>query len=210
MRDIDKQHFGLWDLAVLSMLRERPMHPYEMQRLLKDRHKDDVLVLKRGSLYHAINRLLRWELIKVVETSRTGRRPERTTYRITTVGEQEQVRWLQKMIAVPKRENSEFMASVSFLVYLTPKDALVQLGTRAQHLEQQIARWESTLKPLTKWLPRIHLVELEYLVAMQRAEFSWVQNIVADLKSGDFTWDLKSILKGPPKPPAAKKSEASP
>ena len=33
------------------------MHPYEMQRLIRERHKDDVLDLKRGSLYHAIDRL---------------------------------------------------------------------------------------------------------------------------------------------------------
>jgi DNA-binding PadR family transcriptional regulator len=47
----------LWDVAVLACLRERPMHPYEIQRVLRTRRKDDVLVLKRGSLYEAIARL---------------------------------------------------------------------------------------------------------------------------------------------------------
>jgi outer membrane protein assembly factor BamB len=46
------------------------MHPYEMQRLIRQRHKDDFLDLKRGSLYHAIERLLRAGPIEVWETSR--------------------------------------------------------------------------------------------------------------------------------------------
>ena len=47
------------------------------------RHKDEILVLKRGSLYHAIGRLVRTELIRAKDISRNGRRPERTTYAIT-------------------------------------------------------------------------------------------------------------------------------
>jgi DNA-binding PadR family transcriptional regulator len=129
-------HFGLWELAVLAFLRERPMHPYEMQRLLRERHKDELLVLKRGSLYHAVNRLLRAGLIEAVETGRSGRRPERTTYRITAAGETEFLRRLRQMIAVPKRESSLFMASMSFLVYLKPKDALQQLEERTQRLRK--------------------------------------------------------------------------
>ena len=77
------------------------MHPYEMQRLLRERHKDELLVLKPGSLYHAISRLLRSQLIEAGETTRNGRRPERTTYRITPEGDAELIRWLRQMIAVP-------------------------------------------------------------------------------------------------------------
>ena len=54
------------------------MHPYQMQRLLRLRHKDEILVLKRGSLYHAIGRLMRAGLIAVKTTGREGKRPERT------------------------------------------------------------------------------------------------------------------------------------
>src|SRR6202022_675806 len=79
----------LWSLAVLSLLRERDMHPYEMQRQMHLRHTDDLLALKRGSLYHAINQLQRDGLIEPVETSRAGRWPERTVYRVTPDGEDE-------------------------------------------------------------------------------------------------------------------------
>ena len=54
-----KLTLGIWEIAVLGTLRDAPMHPYQMQRLLRHRHKDEILALKRGSLYHAIGRLER-------------------------------------------------------------------------------------------------------------------------------------------------------
>ena len=51
--------YSLWSLTVLCLLKVRPLHPYEMQRLIHEWHKDEFLDLKRGSLYHAINQLRR-------------------------------------------------------------------------------------------------------------------------------------------------------
>src|SRR6516164_7437408 len=101
-------HRNLWALTVLCLLRERPMHPYEMQRLIRQRHNDAFLDLKRGSLYHAIERLERAGLIEVVETSREGRRPERTVYRLTESGERGGINWLCDLLAKPLREPNQF------------------------------------------------------------------------------------------------------
>src|SRR5690242_14900046 len=81
MPELQTKHRNLWALTVLCLLRERPMHPYEMQRLIRERHKDEFLDLKRGSLYHAMERLQAAGLVEPMETFREGRRPERTVYR---------------------------------------------------------------------------------------------------------------------------------
>src|SRR5690242_10024693 len=108
----------LWELAVLALLREEPMHPYQMQRLLSERREDVVLGLKRGSLYHAINRLVGAGLIDAVTVERDGRRPERTTYRATAAGQQALVAWLRHRLATTPREPSEFTGTLSFLIHL--------------------------------------------------------------------------------------------
>src|SRR3982074_1168169 len=113
----------LWSLAVLSLLRERDMHPYEMQRQMHIRHTDDLLALKRGSLYHAINQLQRDRLIEPVETSRAGRWPERTIYRITADGEEELVTWLRDLLSSPVREPLQFTAALAHVLHLAPRDA---------------------------------------------------------------------------------------
>src|SRR5262245_65662788 len=94
---------NLWSLTVLCLLRVRRMLPYEMQRPIREWHKDDFLDLKRGSLYHAIERLRAGGLIAAGETSREGRRPERTVYRLTPAGEREMLAWLREMLANPAR-----------------------------------------------------------------------------------------------------------
>src|SRR3982074_1984674 len=129
----------LWSLAVLSLLRERDMHPYEMQRQMHVRYTDDLLALKRGSLYHAINQLQRDGLIEPVETSREGRRPERTVYRVTPDGEDELILWLRDLLSTPVREPSQFMTALAHLLQLDPTDALQQLQLRAVNLDATIA-----------------------------------------------------------------------
>lgn len=187
---------SLWELAVLCLLREEPMHPYEMQRLLRDRHKDDILDLRRGSLYHAIDRLLRARLIEVVGVSREGRRPERTTYRLTPAGRKELLRWLRQRIANPPgREPSEFMGSLSFLVHLAPGDAALHLEARARALEGQIEELASVLTRIAPRVGRVNLIESEYLLAMRRAELVWCRELLPQLRSGRFGWDLQGILR---------------
>ena len=186
---------GIWEIAVLAFLCEGPMHPYQMQSLLRLRHKDEILALKRGSLYHAIGRLVRDQLITVKSTSRDGRRPERTTYAITAAGRKEFTRVLRSIIATPRRESSEFMAAMSFLVHLTPAESVPRLEERARHLESEISQRSAGIAAASAHVLRINLVESEYLIAMLKAELAWVRNLISEISSGNLAWDLKSILK---------------
>jgi DNA-binding PadR family transcriptional regulator len=47
----------------MALLREAPMHRYQMQMLLCERRKDELVVLKHASLHQAIHRLERAALI---------------------------------------------------------------------------------------------------------------------------------------------------
>ncbi|MGB6192516.1 MAG: PadR family transcriptional regulator [Terracidiphilus sp.] len=189
------KEMGIWEVAVLALLREAPMHPYQMQRLLRDRHKDELLALKRGSLYHAIGRLVRDELIAASATGREGNRPERTTYRITPEGRRELTRVLRQMVAVPRRESSEFLTAVSFLVQLAPNEALARLEERCQALEGEIAQFKAQMAGAAPHVLRIHLIESEYLVAMLSAELSWARSLAADIRAGRLGWDAQTIFK---------------
>jgi len=186
---------GIWDLSVLALLREAPMHPYQMQCLLRDRHKDEILVLKRGSLYHAIGRLVRAGLISAAVTSRAGRRPERTTYRISAAGRKEFSRVLRQILSVPRRESSEFMAALSFLVHLMPAESLPRLEERCRRLESDIAARIAGLTAASLHVTRINLVESEYLVAMLQAELSWVRRLAVEIRAGKFDWNIRNIFK---------------
>lgn len=188
MASVPKTQRDLVKLAVLSMLSEQPRHPYEMLRLIRDRHKDFVTGLPR-SLYHAVDRLLVDELIEPVETSREGRRPERTVYRITDDGLEEFVSWMSDLIAFPRHESPMFTAAVSLWAGLPTGAVLDRLRVRTAALEGRIVAIDAQLRALEGMLPRVVLLEEEYARALVQAELHWVQAVIGDITAGRLTWD---------------------
>lgn len=176
-------------LAVLALLYEAPMHPYQMHRLMLERGKDMIAEVKPGSIYHAVERLQKHGLADAVETTREGKRPERTTYRITEAGRAACLEWVKTMIARPKPEYPQFLAGLASMAALTTDAAERSLGERATAVEQEIAGYEEALSEVRDALPRIVLVETEYLIAVRTAELTWLRGILEDLRSGALHWD---------------------
>jgi DNA-binding PadR family transcriptional regulator len=170
------------------------MHPYQMQRLIRQRHNDEFLDLKRGSLYHAIQRLAKAGFIEEDSTSREGRRPERTVYRITDAGLTHLGDWLRHLLSRPARESSSFVAALSFLPYLTPDEVRDQLELRIAELECGIIAVEAVLKQLVPQIGRVCMIEAEYSLAMRRAELHWVRQTIQELRDGTFTWNREQLL----------------
>ena len=74
-------------MAVLSLLHAGPLHPYAMQRLIKEWGKDRVInVGQRANLYKTIRRLQDAGLVAVRQTERDQNYPERTVYELTEAG----------------------------------------------------------------------------------------------------------------------------
>jgi DNA-binding PadR family transcriptional regulator len=127
-------------LAVLALLFERPMHPYEMGVILRQRHKEDSIKLRYGSLYTVIELLLRRGFITARETGRDGRRPERTVYEITPAGRDELHVWMTDLIAEPVKEYPQFEAALCLLPVLPPEEALALLRRRLTRIEASRAQ----------------------------------------------------------------------
>ena len=188
----------LWSLGVLALLRERAMHPYELQRQMHLRHTDELLALKRGSLYHAINQLQRDGFIEPVETIREGRWPERTVYRITADGDEELLVWLRDMLSTPVREPSQFMAALAHILTLNPTDALEQLQMRVVNLEATVAAWLAVERGVGELIGRGPILELEYARCLAQAELDWVRSIMDDLQPGGrLKWNVDKIQASP-------------
>jgi DNA-binding PadR family transcriptional regulator len=176
-------------VAALAMLYEAPMHPYRMQRLIKERGKDEVInVTQRAHLYQTIRRLEREGLISAQGVTREEKRPERTVYEITDKGRSVTLDWMREILSRPDNEFPEFPAAVSFLALLTPEDALRQLELRASALEAELHRIDAGLKAAAR-VPRLFLLEIEYLRALRATELSWVNSVVEQLRAGSLTWN---------------------
>lgn len=172
-------------LAVLALLRERPMHAYEMASTLKERAKHESIKLNYGSLYAVVDSLVRAGFIVPLETVREGRRPERTVYGLTPTGREELTGWLTELIRDPVKEFPRFASGLSLIMVLAPGDAARLLEERAEILERQLETARTQLREgSSQGLPRIVLIEAEYANALQAAELAFVRGLVRDLRSG--------------------------
>lgn len=176
-------------LAILALLYEEPMYPYRMQQLIRQRGKDEVInVRQRASLYQTIDRLLRAGLIAVRGTAQAERRPERTIYELTDTGRATVVRWLREMLASPAREFPEYPAALAHLALLTPEDARQQLERRASAVAAELARIDGMLQRAAGMVPRLFLIEGEYLRAMLETELTWTRGLIEELRGGRLSW----------------------
>jgi hypothetical protein len=96
--------------------------------------------------------------------------------------------WMREMLSTPAREFPEFPAALAYLSLLTPEDARLQLERRTQTLAAEIARLEAQISGATQ-LPRLFLVETEYLLAILNTELRWVKSIIDDLDTDRLTWN---------------------
>jgi PadR family transcriptional regulator PadR len=75
---------GALEMMILQSLRRQPMHGYALVQHIKQR-SNDLLQVEEGSLYPALQRMLKDNLVKAQwETSASNRRVR--TYRITPAG----------------------------------------------------------------------------------------------------------------------------
>jgi DNA-binding PadR family transcriptional regulator len=182
-------------LTVLALLHYKPLHPYGIQRLIKDWGKEQVVnVGQRASLYRTVERLNAAGLIAVRETGRDQQYPERTVYEVTDAGRETARAWLEEMLSTPRQEFPEFPAALSNLLLLTPEEITGLLERRIHALTGQLGALESALTAEAAHdLPRVTRLESEYLRAVTAAELEWARAVVDDLRSGALSWSKERL-----------------
>lgn len=183
-------------MVLLSLLFERPMHPYRMQQLIKSRRKDSVVnVARSNSIYQVIDKLLRDNLIRVNETQAAGTGPSRTLYELTNEGRAALDRWLGSMLSESAREFPEFRAALAVTAIITPATLRAHLSNRVTALERDVAEITATIGQAEQFgLPPVLLLEDSHRLVLTRAELEWVRGVVAELDSGKLTWSFEELI----------------
>jgi DNA-binding PadR family transcriptional regulator len=173
-------------LAVLVCLLERPMHPYEMATVMRQRGKEESFKLNYGSLYTVVKALTKAGLIEARETEREGRRPERTIYGLMEAGHVELIDWLSEMLSSPAKEYPRFEGALSMIAALPPDDAAALLGDRCTRIQIQLIQQRSVLQLMAEQVPELFSLETAYAVNQLEAELAWVQKLREKIASGEL------------------------
>ncbi|HEX2286355.1 MAG TPA: helix-turn-helix transcriptional regulator [Mycobacterium sp.] len=176
---------NLLALAVLATLVQRPMHRYEMASVMRARGKDRDMDIKWGSLYTVVQNLERNGYLEPIGVTRQGARPERTVYQITDAGRDELVAWTRELIAEPQPEHTRFVAGLSVMAVLPPREVVELLRRRLQRLTESIDALSAEVAQAAA-VPRLFLIEDEYRIAMARAEAAWTRSLLGELTDETF------------------------
>ena len=179
-------------IAVLALLAREDLHPYQMRHVIRIHEIDRVMKVTHGTLYSTVERLAGAGLIRPVETSREGRRPERTVYEITSPGRDQLLDALRVELMRVTPDYPRLATGLTFASLLEPQEVAELLERRGIEVEGQLSAYqtalEASLKQQSSPIGRISLIEGEYLTALLRAERDWLVAIVDDIRAGRLTW----------------------
>jgi DNA-binding PadR family transcriptional regulator len=172
-------------LAVLALLSEKPMHPYEISSTLHERRKEDSIKINYGSLYAVVESLERKGLIEARERIREGRRPERTVYALTPSGDAALQQWLGELLSEPSRQFTDFEAALSLMPAVPPQRVVELLRQRLDRLTAEDSAFQR-MHELAAGFPRIFTIEGEFQAALRSAEIAFVSDLLAEIEKGSF------------------------
>jgi DNA-binding PadR family transcriptional regulator len=120
-------------IALLGFIEEEPRSGYELKRAIDDR-LENILEITAGTVYYTLKRLEHRGWIRGT-VSRSGKRPERRTYRITPRGKEAFAHLLEEAAFQEDRMLSPFDVVLYFTPRLPPDLLRSALDRRLAHLD---------------------------------------------------------------------------
>lgn len=182
-------------LAILGLLMEKDMHPYEMRSVMKDRSLDRNAKMQIGSLYYAVERLAEKNFIEAVETIKSCNRPDKTVYRITELGKEHFEKLLLEMFAEIEPVYNPLYTALAFAWKADQVKMADVLKQRVAEAEHQVNFLYELYREHVGIVPRsvLHLMAGNYEHA--KTELRWLRKLYQDAASGRLSEvDNVSIL----------------
>lgn len=132
------------ELAILGLLKERPMHGYELRKQLGQR-LGLFWTVSFGSLYPTLKKLERRGMVEKVADDTDERPRRKQVYRITAAGEDDFLALLGELDGDTLGEE-KFSLRLTFFSYLRPEIRLRLLERRRVYLDERLAQAERALQ----------------------------------------------------------------
>jgi len=168
------------ELAILSLVAERPRHGYEIEQVIEERGMREWTEVGFSSIYYLLKKLEGDGLIEG-QLEEAGRGPARKVYRLTPAGGEALQAGLLDALAVPRRSYPSLLLGLASLPAVRPAEARAALR---QYAEALTARWQQLEDRRASQAPLPFFVEalFDYSAAMIQAEISWVERFVEQIE----------------------------
>lgn len=179
-------------LVILGAVRQfQPVHGYFLRRELLSWHVDEWANIQPGSIYNALRSLEKDGYVREEGTLAEGRRPERTTYRVTAEGETEFLRMLRHALwNVETFDVKPVMALTSFMYALRRQEVVEALEHRIKEIDARVASNNYNVEDVqnSPSTPAYVREIFELSSARLRAEQAWTGELLVRLVDGKYTF----------------------
>jgi len=167
----------LLEVAILGLLKERPMHGYELKKRLSYM-LGHFWTVSYGSLYPALKRLEKSGSIERAYSVKEKTR-NRNVFRITGRGEAEFMRLLTEDTSDSSLVDTEkFDLRMALFQYLEPETRLALLETRRRLLEDQVAKFKA-YRSNNGDEDRYRKGLMRHKVELARSDIRWLDKLMA-------------------------------
>ncbi len=170
------------ELAVLGLLHEGPMHGYELRKRL-NLMLGWGRVLSYGSLYPALKKMLRAELIEELAPKTVSRRP-RIVYQLTEAGDVEFQR-LMSEVGPTAWDDDTFDIRFAFFGRTDMEIRLRVLEGRRSRLQERLERVQKELAMTQQEVDRYAAELQRHGVESVEREVLWLSELINAERTGD-------------------------
>jgi len=178
------------ELAILSLVAERPRHGYQIEGVIEERGMRDWTEVGFSSIYYLLKKLEREGLV-AGKLERAERGLVRKVYRATPAGYKALREAVLEALSVPQPCYSPLQLGLANLPGIPVEEALDALRKYHQALVARLtyvhARWEPQ-KPLPYYVDAM----FEHGVVIAKAEIKWVEQFIQQVEDQNDIQDLKT------------------
>ncbi|WP_404802022.1 PadR family transcriptional regulator [Bacillus tianshenii] len=174
------------NLVILGLLMEGDKHPYEMQQVMQERHMEHYIKLAKGSLYYAVEKLLKQEQIAVREVVKDQSRPDKTIYYITEKGKGTFQELLKKQFKAETNYYHPMYTALAF-IHLGDSEMISRiLKDRIEHTKFQLEMLERVYQFYGDGAPHGSVSIMKNAHELCKVELAWLEKLHSDALDGLF------------------------
>ncbi len=172
------------EAAILGLLKERPMHGYELKKRLTY-VLGHFWQVSYGSLYPALKRMERSGATEKAfpKRGKSSKSKRRNVYHLTPVGEKRFLKLLQQSVSESDiSDTAKFDVKLSFFHYLNSQERLALLEKRRTFLEEKLVEFKSYRKRNLAEDNRYRKGLFSHKLELARSDIRWLNRLIEQEK----------------------------
>ncbi len=169
----------LIELAILGLLKQKPMHGYELKKELTAQ-LGQFWQASWGSLYPALSRLEKQEAVERIFPKEDVKR-RKNIYRITKHGEKLFQNSLSEHSAIS--DAAGFGLKLAFFRYMKPDARVDLLERRRAYLKEKLAETREKLRAYKERIDQYTYTLMEHDVDVTTADIAWIERLITEEKA---------------------------